>query len=449
MLTREENERLTRVGPGTPMGELLRRYWHPIAAVGQLLERPVRPVRLLGEELVLFRDPAGRLGLVGDRCAHRLVQLKYGYPVPGGLRCPYHGWTYDGTGRCVAQPSEPPGSTFKERVRIRAYPVKELAGLVFAYLGPQPAPLLPRWDRLVWPNVFRVIGFAEIPCNWLQCMENTPDPVHGEWLHGYFFRHWLEQQGVPPEDPRWRLADGFCKHVVQHEYEWGPFGIDRRWVIEGQSEARTIWTESLPLVFPNIHVTSGGGRHTFGWRVAIDDTHTREVVVRVYDPGPEVTVPPQPVIPWVELPVIDETGEFTALDTILGQDVLASVAQGPITDRTAERLGDSDRGIILFRKLLRSQLQRIEQGEDPINVFRDPAHNTCIELPCPWDRGFAWGYGTDGSYVRGAVTSGDFLPPVLAEQIEDLFVAAAARRAGAAPCDSGGQAESRRQICTP
>ena len=153
MLTREENERLTRVGPGTPMGELMRRYWQPIAAAGQLLERPVRPVRLLGEDLVLFRDPSGRLGLVGDRCAHRKVRLEYGYPVEGGLRCPYHGWTYDGAGRCVAQPSEPAGSTFKDRVRITAYPVQELAGVVFAYLGPRPAPLLPRWDRLVWDNV--------------------------------------------------------------------------------------------------------------------------------------------------------------------------------------------------------------------------------------------------------------------------------------------------------
>jgi 5,5'-dehydrodivanillate O-demethylase len=431
MLTREENERLTRVGPGTPMGELLRRYWQPIAAVGQLLERPVRPVRLLGEDLVLFRDPSGRLGLVGDRCAHRKVQLKYGYPVEGGLRCPYHGWTYDGAGRCVAQPSEPPGSTFKDRVTIPSYPVKELAGLIFAYLGPRdrPIPLLPRWDRLVWDNVYRVIALMEIPCNWLQCMENTPDPVHGEWLHGRFFQHRLEQEGVPRDDPRWRLSDGFCKHVIQHEYELGRFGVDRRWAFAGQTEDRSIWTESLPLVFPNVHVTSGGGRHTFGWRVPLDDTHTMEVVFRVFDPGPEVVVPPQPVVPWVEVPVMDDAGRFIALDLVTGQDVLVWASQGEITDRTDERLGDSDRGVILFRKLLEAQMQRVEQGEDPLNVFRDPAENACIDLPVPWDRGYAWGFGRDGSYVRGSVTTGDCLPPALAEEVEDLFVAAAARRA--------------------
>ena len=429
MLTREQNERLTRVGPGTPMGALMRRYWQPVAPSGQLRERQVLPVRLYGEDLVLFRDARGRIGLVGERCAHRKVQLKYGYPVEEGLRCPYHGWTYDGGGRCVAQPSEPPGSTFKDRVRITAYPVQELAGLVFAYLGPQPAPLLPRWDRLVWDNVYRVIVFFEIPCNWVQCMENTPDPCHGEWLHGCFFQYQLEQQGVPRDDPRWRLSEGFAKHLVQHEYELGRWGIDRRWLLAGQTEERSIWTESMPLVFPNIHVTSGGGRHDFGWRVPVDDTHTREVVFRVFDPGPEVAVPPQPVVPHVDVPVMDDKGRFTALDLVTGQDVLVWVAQGAITDRTDERLGDSDRGIILFRKLLQAQMQRVERGEDPLNVFRDPAANTRIDLPVPWDRGYAWGFAKDGSYTRGAVTTGDCLPPALAEEVEDLFVAAAARRA--------------------
>jgi 5,5'-dehydrodivanillate O-demethylase len=429
MLTREANERLTRVGPGTPMGALMRRYWQPIAPSGQLRERQVMPVRLYGEDLVLFRDASGRIGLVGERCAHRKVQLKYGYPVAEGLRCPYHGWTYNGAGRCVAQPSEPAGSTFKERVRITAYPVQELAGLVFAYLGPQPAPLLPRWDRLVWDNVYRVIVFFEIPCNWLQCMENTPDPVHGEWLHGRFFQYRLEQEGVPRDDPRWRLSDGFAKHLVQHEYELGRFGVDRRWMLAGQTEDRSIWTESLPLVFPNIHVTSGGGRHDFGWRVPLDDTRTMEVVFRVFDPGREVVAPPQAVVPWIELPVMDDAGRFTALDTVNGQDVLVWASQGAVTDRTDERLGDSDRGIILFRKLLQAQMQRVKQGEDPLNVFRDPAENTRIDLPVPWDRGYAWGFAKDGSYIRGSVTSGDGLPPAIAEEIEDLFVAAAARRA--------------------
>src|SRR6185437_6334587 len=194
MLTREENERLTRVGPGTPMGNLMRRYWHPVAAKAQLLERGgVMPVRIFGEDLVLFRDGKGRIGLVGDRCAHRGVKLDCAFANDDGLRCPYHSWTYDTEGRCVDQPAEPEGSRFKDKIRIPSYPVQELAGLIFAYLGPQPAPLLSRWDRLVWDNVYRVICFIKIPCNWLQCMENTPDPVHTEYLHGHFFKHWLQK----------------------------------------------------------------------------------------------------------------------------------------------------------------------------------------------------------------------------------------------------------------
>ena len=141
MLTTEENERLTRVGPGTPMGELMRRYWQPIAAAAELDENPVKQVKLLGESLVLYRNLRGGLGLIGDTCPHRSVSMLYGIPENEGLRCPYHGWMFDCVGQCVEMPAEAPGSTFPSRVKIEGYPVEELAGLVFAYLGPAPAPL--------------------------------------------------------------------------------------------------------------------------------------------------------------------------------------------------------------------------------------------------------------------------------------------------------------------
>src|SRR5437773_1332031 len=141
MLTAEQNERLTEVGSGTPMGELLRRYWQPIAALTQLDENPVRRIKLLGESLVLYRDRQGRLGLLSDTCAHRRVNLGFGIPELEGLRCAYHGWMYDASGQCLEMPAEPPDSTFPTRVRITAYPVQELCGLIFAYLGPEPAPL--------------------------------------------------------------------------------------------------------------------------------------------------------------------------------------------------------------------------------------------------------------------------------------------------------------------
>src|SRR5437762_1885642 len=140
MLTKEEHELFTQVGAGTPMGELLRRYWHPIAAESDLDQDPVRPARLLGENLTLFRTEKGELGLIGDRCAHRGISLSYGIPQENGLRCAYHGWTYDTEGRTVDTPFEPTCLHMK----IPAYPVQELGGLIFAYLGPTPVPLLPR-----------------------------------------------------------------------------------------------------------------------------------------------------------------------------------------------------------------------------------------------------------------------------------------------------------------
>jgi len=196
MLSKEANERLCRVGPGTPMGALMRSYWQPIAPYATLLDNPVRKVRILGEDLVLYRDRSGTLGLIQDKCAHRSTGMQLGIPEQKGLRCPYHGWLYDAEGRCLETPLEPRESTFKDRVRMVAYPVQELGGLVFAYLGPQPAPLLPRWDILVWPNCVRQVGITVLPCNWLQCQENALDPAHGIYLHGHFFRYTLERMGL-------------------------------------------------------------------------------------------------------------------------------------------------------------------------------------------------------------------------------------------------------------
>ena len=145
MLSREENELLTRVGPGSPCGELMRRYWHPIAATVQLEDNPVRTVRILGEDLVLFRDRSGNLGLLGPRCPHRAMHMAFGIPEEVGLRCPYHGWLFDGTGRCLEQPLAPPDSTFKDRVRTTAYKVQEMGGLVWPIWGRIQFPFCPGW----------------------------------------------------------------------------------------------------------------------------------------------------------------------------------------------------------------------------------------------------------------------------------------------------------------
>jgi 5,5'-dehydrodivanillate O-demethylase len=201
MLTQEANERYTQVGPGTPCGELMRRYWHPIAARSELNEGYTLPVRLLGEDLVLYRDRSGTLGLIGSQCPHRKMGMVYGVPEEHGLRCAYHGWLYDETGRCLEMPyedAEDPSGAFRDKVTIASYPVEVLGGLVWAYLGPQPAPLLPRWDWLVMENVVRDIAHSELPCNWLQGQENSLDPVHVEWLHGSFSNFVEEMRAARP-----------------------------------------------------------------------------------------------------------------------------------------------------------------------------------------------------------------------------------------------------------
>jgi 5,5'-dehydrodivanillate O-demethylase oxygenase subunit len=422
-LTREQNERLTRVGPGTPMGELMRRYWHPIAATEQLKQTPVRQVRLLGEDLVLYRDHEGTLGLLDDRCAHRRVKLRYGVPERNGLRCPYHGWLYDATGQCIEQPAEPDTSAFKDKVRLKAYPVQELAGLIFGYLGPAPAPQLPRWDRLVWDNVFRTINMFVVPANWLQCMEDTLDTMHVEWLHGRYASWFLKQQQWPAGDIAWKLAENYRRRVVRHDYEIFEHGIIRRRVMEGGSESDDLWTIGHPFVFPNIFSTSGNGRHNFGWRVPIDDENMLQVSLRTYRPQSSLRLPKQESIPCWEPEVIDASGDVIGAHNHNEQDVLMWTGRERIADRSLDQMGDSDRGILLLWKLLLEQLERSGRGEDPMNVFRQPHKQ--IGLPAAGQFfSSSLRYTEDGSYRRGSVTAGETMPEHIREQVEDLFARA-------------------------
>lgn len=373
-LSKEKNERLTRVGPGTPGSELLRRYWFPIAASSELEKKLTKKVRLLGEDLVLYRDKSGNLGLVEERCAHRKASLEYGIIEPEGIRCQYHGWLYDNKGKVLEQPNEPAGKGFKDRVCITAYPAQELGGLVFAYLGPEPAPMLPKWDLFVRDDVIRTIGYCVVPCNWVQIMENSMDPVHLEWLHGRYFEQVFEQQG--------RSAEGwaFSKHHVKIGFDPFEYGIIKRRLLEGQTEDADGWSVGHPVVFPNLLRVGDGGIHSFQIRVPMDDTHTYHIWYSCFVLPEGVEAPKDYPITYWEAPLKDETGQHV-VDYIDGQDMMAWVSQGEITDRTTERLGTTDRGIILYRQMLMEQMKKVEQGEDPICVFRDPEEAKNIELP--------------------------------------------------------------------
>jgi 5,5'-dehydrodivanillate O-demethylase len=373
MLTPEQQDTLTRVGPGTPMGSLLRRYWLPVAARCELDERPTRAVRLLGEDLVLFRDARGALGLVQQRCPHRGASLAYGSVEADGIRCPYHGWKFAHDGRCLETPAEPVGSRLPERVHARAYAARELGGLIFAYLGPEPAPLLPRFDLLVWDNCLRDIGQALLPCNFLQIMENSVDPHHLEWLHGHQLRVERIARGLEPP----RHYDRRHQKVRFDRFE---YGILKRRVLEGGTEQDDDWKVGHPLVFPIMLRVGAGGHHRFEFRVPVDDTHTWHVWYTCYRPADGARAPSQPRIPLYDVPWRDATGEHI-VDTLVGQDIMTWVTAGAIADRCQEQLASSDEGIALLRRLYLEQIEQVGRGADPLGVVRNAAANERIELP--------------------------------------------------------------------
>jgi 5,5'-dehydrodivanillate O-demethylase len=428
MLTNDRNDRLTRVGPDTPMGKLLRSYWHPVAASLQLHETPVKPVRLLGEDYVLFRDKRGRLGFVEPRCAHRQVELKHGYVVDEGLRCPYHGWSYDTTGQCTSQPAEPADSTLKDKIRLKSWPVQEMQGLIFVYVGPGPAPLLPWWDRAASMKGFKHITVQEIPCNWLQMTENITDYSHSSWLHGHYATRLLAEMGVPEDDPRWLQVRSRANRT-QKKLDWRPFknGISSHVMLEGQTEEHEMWQNGHQHVLPNVNSLAQSGLSFTNFYVPVDDEHTFMVRREHYYFSPDVPIPHQDEdrIPYFAPPwmLIDENGN-RRMDHNNGQDNMVFVAQGRIFDRSRENLATTDRGIVMYRRMLEEQLDRVERGMDPINVFRtEEAMANGIDLPPPLAYYYDRGRGTDGTYKYGATTSQQLTQySPHRDAIENLFV---------------------------
>src|SRR6476619_6229049 len=187
MLSAEQNDLITRTGPGTPAGKLMRCYWQPAALVDELAgNRPVKPLRLLGESLVLFRDDKGRYGLMERACPHRGADLAFGRLESGGLRCAFHGWLFDATGQCLEMPAEPEDSTFCTRMRQRAFPAVERNGIIFAYLGAGEPPDFPALDCFLAPDAYTFAFKGLIECNWLQALEVGIDPAHASFLHRFF-----------------------------------------------------------------------------------------------------------------------------------------------------------------------------------------------------------------------------------------------------------------------
>jgi len=372
-LSFEENEMLTRAGPGTPAGEMLRRYWHPIAFSRELKGRPKRRT-LLGEDLVLFRDEQGRLGLLALRCSHRGTSLEYGHLEDGGLRCCYHGWLYDVEGKILEMPGEPADSTFWQRLRHPAYQVQELGGVIFAYLGPEPAPLLPRYDVLVRDDGVRARRARTVNCNFFQMIENSVDQNHLKWLHRTAKTPTWDDGEINPQPFEYGILNTYTRHVAGKRYAHVNF-----FVLPTMNK-----TGNVEEGHPTEHQASSSGE-VMRWRVPIDDTHTMHFTVEfgaIVDGKPVAKIMKDEseqglieskfgVYKW------DESINWFARGD---QDRVAQESQGPIYDRTGEHLAYTDRGVILLRRLYKESIEAVQKGLDPLGVVRDAAKNEIIRL---------------------------------------------------------------------
>jgi 5,5'-dehydrodivanillate O-demethylase len=346
----------------------------------------------MGEPLVLFRDDAGHAALLGSHCSHRLTSLAYGRVEDGGIRCPFHGWLYDRTGRCLEQPAEPEGSTFKDHIQHKAYPCRELGGLIFAHLGPpERIPLLPRFEVLAREDGTHKTDYYDINSNYLQNVEGALDTVHAAYLH---MDRWSQVK-----------ADVLRMPKPELEFTEAEYGIWQRSRMVLPS-ADGPWVDLLyahffmPAGFLRVQSSTRGGtdvKKFQSWYVPIDDTHTRrfQASFAPFANHPEPYLWPADEDYQRPGPQNDYFRDYERVDTISGipvrapgtaikgflcQDNMVNETQGPIADRSEERLGAHDVVLSAMRAIYLKALQDVQQGRDPKHIIRDPAANNLVYI---------------------------------------------------------------------
>lgn len=348
------------------MGHLMRRYWHPVAAVAELNNRQVKKINVLSEPLIVCRDKKGRVRVLAESSVHRNGSLAHSIPEHKNLRWSYQGWLFNSIGGCVDRPLSPLRGFFRDRVRTREYPAQELGGLIFAYLGPEPVPRLPRYNTLVWDDAVREINGTVIQCNWLQVMENLLDPYHVEFLHGRFFEHVLRIKGGGQ-------LEEFLGHYAPKPIQRIAFDLFENGIIERHmvgSDKEISWKVGAPTFFPaTTLVGSVENSKVINFVLPLDDTRTWFVVYLAERTG--FSIPWEETPHFVNVPGMNDSGNFL-LDTANGQDHMAVVTQGEVASRETEHLATSDKGIALYRQLLMNQIELMERGGDLMNVYREP-----------------------------------------------------------------------------
>jgi phenylpropionate dioxygenase-like ring-hydroxylating dioxygenase large terminal subunit len=345
---------MTQVGPGTPGGEYLRRFWQPVAFARDIAQTPLR-VRILGEDLVVFRDRSGRVGLLHLHCAHRGTSLEFGIPQVRGLRCCYHGWVFDVDGQCLETPGEPAGSRLHERVCQGAYPTLEFTGLIFAYLGPPDRrPAFPLYDSFeVDGHTLMPAAKFTLPCNWLQVKDNSMDPVHTAFLHalssGYQF---TEAFGAVPELD-WALTEAGMVYIATRRV------------------GDLVWVRVCDFMPPNVHQFTREIEEAtrekpasrpviVRWAVPNDDTRTTNFELAQVDPawGLSPQDVARPGFGQSDDRPYAERQRFPA-------DFDAQSSQRTIAVHALEHLASTDRGVIMLRRLVREGIDAVARGGDP------------------------------------------------------------------------------------
>jgi hypothetical protein len=386
MLSAEQNELVTCTGPDTPAGALMRRYWQPACLVEELQgERPVKAVQLLGEHLVVFRDDEGRFGLVGRQCPHRGVDLSYGRLEDGGLRCPFHGWLFDVTGRCLEQPAEPQGSAFHTKIRHTAYPCQERNGIVFAYLGSGTAPEFPQFDCFAAPGTHTFAFKGHIDCNWLQALEVGIDPAHASFLHRFFedddpgagYGQQFRDKTLGADTPMTRILREFTvPEITVEETDYGLRLISLRRISDADMHVRItnlmfpqaiVIPLSTEMVLTQWHVPINDEECYWysifaSYGEAVDKATMREQRLELY------TLPDyKPRLNRSNNWGFDARQQREQTYTGMGSDInvhdnWAVESPGRIFDRTKEHLGTTDKAITMNRRILIRAIKAASEG---------------------------------------------------------------------------------------
>jgi|SwirhirootsSR3_FD_contig_81_424225_length_1571_multi_3_in_0_out_0_2 phthalate 4,5-dioxygenase oxygenase subunit len=387
MLSHEENELICRTGTGTPMGELFRRFWLPVALAEEIPGPDCDPVRVqvLGEHLVLFRDTQGRPSLVDAYCPHRGAPLFFGRNEECGLRCVYHGWKFDVDGNCVDMPNVSEGETFKAKVKLQSYPVVEAGDLLWAYMGPaDKKPPLPGFDWLSLPSTHRYVKKFRLECNYLQAMEGDYDASHASFLHSTLDQGQANNPALQASGGRLQFADRMPRYVSLEDTPSGLMMVSTAKRADGRMQyAAGPW---MMPIFCTAGI-AGPGIYSSNMRIPIDDESLMFYRLRwSYEPIPEKElfsykhgeyVYPK-LIPGTFTPVDNKANDYhidrvaqrafsyTGIKTFPLQDIAMMEDQrGPLMDRTKEHLASSDAAIIQVRRRLLGAAWALAEGKEP------------------------------------------------------------------------------------